>query len=75
MPGGDNYMCATDFAKYNINAAKVCYELCCPPFDVVERPPGAGASAAPPPPPMAPPPPANAPMPKPPGAEGPMISD
>eukprot|EP00959_Pyramimonas_sp_CCMP1952_P290386 6073829-Pyramimonas_sp.AAC.1 len=75
-PGVDNYSCAVDFAKYIINATKVCYELCCPSFDNVERPHGAGTSTAPPPPPpMAPPSPANAPMPRPPGVEVPMISD
>eukprot|EP00959_Pyramimonas_sp_CCMP1952_P080700 1686155-Pyramimonas_sp.AAC.1 len=76
LPGADKYSDATDFAKYIINATKVCYELCCPSFDNVERPQGAGASTAPPPTPsMAPPSQANAPMPKPPGVEVPMIKD
>ncbi|CAK0790537.1 unnamed protein product, partial [Prorocentrum cordatum] len=34
---GENYTYAVDFAKYIINAAKVCYELCCPMFDVADR--------------------------------------
>jgi hypothetical protein len=77
LPGIDNYSYAIEFARHIIHATKVCYELCCPSFDNVERPQGAGPSTAPPPPPppMAPPPRANAPMPRPPGVEVPMISD
>eukprot|EP00959_Pyramimonas_sp_CCMP1952_P310561 6499361-Pyramimonas_sp.AAC.1 len=38
LPGGHNYACAIDFAKYSTNAAKVCDELCYPVFDVADRP-------------------------------------